>query len=104
MSKPKRDRTARREAARAAVKLGTDRERLFRHEPGGSPERPIDVESASIVEPRARSLTCPLCEGEHEVVEHAAVTTPRGALREARLRCRRCGSRRSLWFRLPIVN
>ena len=100
MAKPKRERTARREAARAGVKLGKDRERLFALEPGGSSERPIDVEAPSVVEVRARSIPCPLCSGDHELVEHAAVTTAHGALREARLRCRKCGSRRSLWFRL----
>jgi len=104
MSKSKRPRTARREAARNAVKLGRDRERLFAHEPGGGKERPIEIEAPSVVEVRARSVPCPLCSGDHEVVEHAAVATERGSLREARLRCRRCGSRRSLWFRLVSLN
>ena len=34
-----------------------------------------------------------------------AVGGTQGArLREARLECRRCGSVRSLWFRLPSIN
>jgi hypothetical protein len=104
LAKPKRARTERREAARRFVRLGKDRERLFAAEPGGSAERPIDVESSSVVEARARSVPCPLCEGELEVVEHAASVTEHGSLREARLRCRRCGARRSLWFRLALPN
>src|ERR1041385_2059963 len=104
MSKPKRARTARREAARGFVKLGRDRERLFALEPGGAVDRPSDVETPSVVEVRARAAACPLCDGEHEVLEHSAVTTEHGALREARLRCRRCGSTRSLWFRLARSN
>lgn len=102
--KPKRERTVRREAARAAAALGADRERLFKLDPGGSPERPIDVDAVSVVEVRAVSVACPRCEGRHRVDEHAAVTVAGARLREARLVCTLCGSRRSLWFRLPILN
>lgn len=104
MPKPKRPRTARREEARHFSKLAKDRERLFMLEPGGSAERPIEVETPSVIETRARSMPCPRCDGEHEVLEHAAVTTERGSLREARVRCRSCGSRRSIWFRLAALN
>lgn len=104
MGKPKRDRTVRREALRASLKLGEERERLYAREPGGSPERPRDVEAAAVVEIRARAVPCPRCGGEHAVDEHAAVTAHGERLREARLRCRKCGSRRSMWFRLPVLN
>ena len=104
MAKPKRARTVRREAARRLTELGRDRERLFLREPGGTPEHPIPVDSSSVVESRARSVPCPRCDGEHRVEEHRAVSTPSGLLREARLVCSRCGSRRSLWFRLPLPN
>lgn len=102
--KPKRARTIRREAQRAAADLVAKRERLFELEAGGSPERPIDVDAASVVETRARSVRCPRCGGEHRVVEHAAVVVQGSRLREARLLCHQCGSRRSLWFRLPVIN
>jgi DNA-directed RNA polymerase subunit RPC12/RpoP len=102
VAKPKRARTARREAARGFLKVAKDRERLFMSDAGGSSARPIDVETPSVVEVRARGVPCPLCGGEHEVVEHAAVMTESGSLREARLRCRRCGSKRSLWFRILL--
>jgi hypothetical protein len=104
VAKPKRERTARRQAAREFVKLAKDRERLFMSEVGGTNERPIDVETPSIVEVRARAVPCPLCAGEQQVLEHAAVMTESGLLREARLRCRRCGSKRSLWFRILAPN
>lgn len=102
--KPKRARTIRREAQRAAADLMDKRERLFALETGGSPERPIDVEAASVVEVRAQSVRCPRCDGVHRVAEHAAVVVRGSRLREARLVCRQCGSRRSLWFRLPSLN
>jgi hypothetical protein len=103
--KPKRARTVRREGQREAAALARDRERLFALERGGSPERPIDIHATSVVEVRAGTAACPRCGAEHRLEEHAAVTTAGGArLREARLVCRACGSRRSLWFRLLEPN
>ena len=104
MAKPKRERTLRRESARKAERLARNRERLFLLELGGSPERPIDVDSAAVVEIRARGVPCPRCDGDLAVDEHAAVSAHGDRLREARLRCRKCGSRRSMWFRLPVLN
>jgi transposase-like protein len=102
--KPKRARTVRREAERDALSMARDRERLFALERGGSPERPIEVSAASVVELRATASACPRCGGQHRLDEHAAVTTDNGRLRQARLVCRECGSRRSLWFRLAELN
>jgi len=102
--KPKRERTKRRETARAALALSRDRERLFTLERGGSPEHPLEVEAASVIEVRAASVRCPRCDGTHLLEEHAAVTLHGSRLREARLVCRSCGTRRSLWFRLPVLN
>jgi hypothetical protein len=103
--KAKRPRTVRREEARQVLGLARDRERLFRLEAGGTPERPIDVDSASVVDVRASRVPCPRCGGEQAVKEHAAVGGTHGVrLREARLECRRCGAQRSLWFRLPSIN
>jgi hypothetical protein len=103
--RPKRARTVRREQARHAAELARDRERLFRLEPGGALDHPIEVPSPSVVETRAAAVPCPRCGGEHEVVEHVATSSDRGVrLREARLRCRKCGSARSLYFTLPLVN
>jgi transposase-like protein len=99
-AKKSRPRTKQREAARTLEKLQTARERLFELEPGGSPERPLSVTSAAVVETQAESVPCPRCEGKHDVAEHVAVTVHGTRLREARLRCRQCGSTRSLWFRI----
>lgn len=94
-------RSLRRASTRAEQDLARDRERLFLLEPGGSPARAIDVPSASVVESHALGVPCPLCQGPHEMLEHLAITAESGArLREVRLRCRQCGSRCSLFFRL----
>jgi transposase-like protein len=100
MAKKPRPRGQRREAERAQDKLRQARERLFALEPGGSSERPLPIVSAAVVEAHAESLPCPRCDGKHEVVEHVAVTRAGIRLREARLRCRQCGTTRSLWFRI----
>lgn len=97
MSK-KRPRTERRERERALEKLARDRARLAALEPGGSAERPIELESASQVEPHARSLRCTRCEAEMRVEEHVARTVGEHRLRLARLVCPRCGTRREAWF------
>ena len=102
--KPKRARTIRREAVRDAASLAHRRERLFALDPGGSAERPIPVDAVSVVELRAEAMPCPRCEGEQRVDEHAAVTAQGVRLREARMVCRACGSRRSVWFQLPVLN
>jgi len=97
--KPQSPRAARREAERAAVKLARDRERLASLEPGGSPERPIEITSASEVEVMARAEPCPRCSGSMRVEEHLAETIGTQRLRIARVVCS-CGVRRSIYFRL----
>jgi predicted Zn finger-like uncharacterized protein len=77
------------------------REDLARMSPGGSAERPIHVDSASVVEGRTRALACPACEtGEFRIVEHASVAS---GLRRVDVRCRQCSTPRSLWFRLDTA-
>jgi hypothetical protein len=97
---PERARTARRSALRASDKLARQRERLFLLEPGGSVERPIDVESSSVVEPRASALECPRCQVPFRVEAHRAPSSPGMRLRQAEVSCPRCGQKRSIWFRL----
>ncbi|MBX3221284.1 MAG: hypothetical protein KF795_12245 [Labilithrix sp.] len=101
----KRARTERREAQRAGVKLAEARLSLAALEAGGSPERPIEVTSASVVEAHAVGLGCAACGGSTRVEEHTAVTIPGAggvprALRVARVRCARCGVARDVYFRL----
>lgn len=74
-------------------------------ESGGSPDWPIEVASASVVEPHAGGLPCAACGERIRVEEHRAVTIndARGdskALRVVEVRCTRCGSRRNVYFRL----
>ena len=93
------ERTVRREQARAQSRLQADRERLFTLEQGGTPERPLEAVSAAVIEAHATSVPCPQCGGAHEVVEHTALVHRKIRLREVMLRCRQCGTQRSLWFK-----
>lgn len=93
-------RAARRASTREAEKLARAKERLFVLGPGGAPERPRMVESASVIEPIARSTRCPRCDGSLRVDEHAAVVVAGAGLRLVRATCVQCGSRRELWFRI----
>jgi hypothetical protein len=68
--------------------------------PGGSPERPIDVASASVVDGKARATPCVQCGGDLELRGDRATSTARGVLREVGLVCRRCRAPRTLWFRI----
>ena len=94
------ERTVRREEERASTRLQEDRERLFALEAGGSIEHPIEALSAAVNEGHASSVPCPRCGANLEVVEHCALVHQGVRLREAKLRCRQCGSRRSLWFKI----
>lgn len=99
--KSPRARTERRAAERASVKLAEARVKLARLEPGGSPERPIEVPSASVVEVHAAGLPCAACGGRPRVEEHAVATPPSArALRVVRVRCPTCGFARDVFFRL----
>jgi hypothetical protein len=100
----KRARAARREEQRAADKLARAREKLFALSPGGTPERPIEAVSASVVEPAARAIRCPRCEGTLRVEEHAVDHAGSATLRVVRARCIACGAPRSIWFHLPVVH
>lgn len=94
------DRSQRREALRAAQKLGELRGRLAALEPGGSPARPRDVESPAVIDVHAASLPCTACEGELELLEHTVVEHAGVRLRQAHLRCRRCGSERDVFYKI----
>jgi hypothetical protein len=106
----KRPRTERREAARDAAKTARVRMKLAALEPGGAPDRPIEVTSASIIEPQASSTTCAACGNEGvRVEEHVARTIegtgsePARRLRVVHVMCPRCGSRREIYFRIGTV-
>jgi hypothetical protein len=103
MAKPKRSRTERRETERALRKEVVSRERLAATAPGGAPDRPIVVATASVVESIARSTPCVQCGGELDLRDHAAPATAAGKLRRCRLVCRLCHAPRELWFSIEPV-
>ncbi len=103
----KRARTERREAARDAAKMARSRMKLAALEPGGASDRPIEVTSASIIEPHASSMPCAACGAQGlRVEEHIAVTLkgdgsePERRLRVVHVTCQRCGTRREGFFRI----
>ena len=103
MSKKPRARTERREREREQAKLIRERDRLARPLPGGSPERPIEVSSASVIEVQAKGLPCPLCGGEYRIDEHTARSMNGDLLRVVRVHCHQCGAPRDLFFRLSLL-
>ena len=103
MAKPPRPRRAQREQSRALRKQVRRTERLANELPGGSPDHPIDVASAAIVEGKARGTPCIQCGGDLELRGDRATATARGVLREIALACRRCHAPRTLWFRVAPV-
>src|SRR5262245_20615020 len=103
MARPKRPvraRTVERRARVASDKVTRARAKLLDLAPGGSETHPIDIPTPSLVEPKAGGIACPSCDEPFEVEAHEAHTNEHGRLREAKLRCKLCGMRRSLWFRV----
>jgi hypothetical protein len=99
----KRARTERREAARADEKLARQRTKLAAMEAGGAPERPIQVTTAAVIEPQAKSQACLRCgETASRVVEHEAREIDGRRLRILRLDCPRCGTARTLYFQIVL--
>jgi hypothetical protein len=94
----KRPRTSKRESEREALKLADAREKLAGLEQGGAPERPIRVDSASVIEIRAESMRCPRCDGELKLDEHTAHVVDGLSVRKLAMRCKQCGAPRALWF------
>jgi hypothetical protein len=105
MTRPKRARTEKREAARAADKLALQREKIARLEPGGAPDRPNDVTTASVIEPHARALECLRCgEAGSRIEAHEAREIDGRRLRIVRVECPRCAAKRTIYFRIVQSN
>jgi hypothetical protein len=100
----KRPRTARRAEERDAAKLVRDKQRLAALEPGGAPERPIEVASASVVEARASSLACVLCGNQVRIADHLAEEHRGARLRVVLVVCTACGAPRALYYRIAQPN
>ena len=101
-----RARTVLREDARRQQRLREDQEKLRLLEPGGSPERPLEVSSASVVEARAETERCFRCGLPMRAEEHTTHAAASGLLRVVRLRCTRCGAPREIFLRIsaPSLN
>jgi hypothetical protein len=99
-AKGRPERRARRARARVHEKLVRDLERLARLEPGGSPERPLPIDSPAVIDVRAVAKPCPLCDGPLRLEDHGAAEIAGARLRVATVACTQCGTRRSLYFRL----
>ena len=102
--KAPRSRSASRKGATAAElkreKLHEARLKLAQLEVGGSPERPLDVTSASVVETRAESEPCLRCGLITRCTEHATFQGPNGLLRRVTLTCHSCAAERELYVRI----
>ena len=99
-SKRRPERSARRAEQRRHEDDVADRLRLASLEEGGAPSRPIEVESASVVEVTAASMPCVVCGGRVRIEEHAARTIEGVALRVVRVLCATCARPRVLHFRV----
>ena len=98
--RPARARSVRRKLERDEDKLAHARRRLIALEPGGTPDRPLEVASASVIEMRAESTPCPDCGGPLRVEEHGAREHAGMLLRPVQLACRSCGAALTLFFRI----
>jgi hypothetical protein len=90
----------RRDLARRSPTFAAEAEALARLAPGGSPDHPLELSSASQVEVRAQSTPCPICTGELRVEEHEAEVLGGRRLRVVRVRCHHCAAPRQLYFRI----
>jgi hypothetical protein len=95
-----RARTQRRVDERAARQLVRDRERLAALEPGGTPDRPIAVETPAVIEAQVADQPCIQCTGRLRVDEHAVDVHGGVHLRVVRARCLGCGTPRVRWFKV----
>jgi hypothetical protein len=106
VSPPRKPRAQRRAESRRDAKVVRDRERLAALEAGGTPERPIEVVSASLVEPKARAMPCPVCGASVRVEDHTARTLQGAPRRMAHVVCPMCRHARVVYFsiRPPLQN
>lgn len=98
--KGSRPRGDKREKERAAKKL---REKLIRSSElasGGSPETAEVVLGSSVIESKADSATCPICESLGHRQEHKAVKVRDISYRVVEMKCRRCHHEYRRWFRI----
>lgn len=100
--KKKRPRTLRRKVEREHAKEIADRLTLAMLEPGGRPERPLEVPTAAVVETRAEALGCPRCLSPSRARSHDATTVDGVSLRHVVTRCTECEHEREVWVRIVV--
>jgi len=102
MAKKRAARTERRAEerthAKATRQLIRDREKLAVLSEGGTPDRPIEVPSASVIELRVESLPCPQCAGALKITSHKAAE----GVRVLEVRCQQCGVGRKVYVRVAV--
>jgi hypothetical protein len=89
---------------REAVKDARRRLSLAARERGGSPDLPLTVESASVIEPIANGTPCVVCGANVRVQEHEAKTIAGNAVREVTVKCVMCGVARKTYFDVGALN
>lgn len=97
-AKKKSARSERRSLEREVEKQLERKDKLAELSPGGAPERAIAVETASLVEPLARSTPCARCGAAVRVGEHAVRVVAGRSLRVVGVACSACGSERELFY------
>ena len=91
----------RRRMKRSETSLRGDLERLAHAAPGGTPEQPLVVPSAAVIESPATSLPCHACgDLELEVELHRAEIIDDVHLRVLQVACRDCGAKREVFVHL----
>jgi uncharacterized protein with PIN domain len=95
-----RPRTVRRRLGREESRRADEREKLALAEPGGAPERPLEVDSPTQVDVIAERTRCARCGESMRLVRHEAAVVDGTRLRVAHLACVACGRERCVYFRL----
>lgn len=98
MGAKKRARTLRRELEREQERLVRAKEALALLSDGGTAARPIEVESASQIEPHARAMECFACGDHYRVLEHQALHEGARAIRLVTVVSPQCGRQRRVYF------
>ena len=89
-----------RDAWLEALRREHGRELLLSLTPGGARERPLEVGTTAVIEPRVTGASCPHCGGTYRLLEHERAAP---GLRRVDASCRRCSAARTFWFRLVSV-
>jgi len=72
--------------------------------PGASPASPIEVDTAAVIEPRARGTECRRCGEPMRVAEHRAEQFEEGDRRVIELHCPRCDFRDHRYFTIRTLH